>query len=156
REGPHASPADCWLEAWRGEAADAGARALDRLRNGVEAALVAFGTGFLRHPGNEALVDALSTGALTKEHYRRALLRLAYRMLFIFVSEDRAALLDPDSPRTSRERYRTYFSTARLRKLARIRAGGPHGDLWQAQRLVLRSLGDHGHPGLGLPALAGL
>ncbi|WP_020519494.1 Eco57I restriction-modification methylase domain-containing protein [Catelliglobosispora koreensis] len=156
REGPQSSPADCWMEAWRGEAVDAGTRALDRLRNGVEAALVALGTGFLHHPANISLVAALSSGALTKEQFRRALLRLAYRLLFIFVTEDRDALLDPQTPQAARDRYMTYFSTARLRRISRVRAGASHGDLWHAQRLVLLALGDHGHPGLGLPALAGL
>ena len=37
RGGPDAPPADCWLESWRGEAVDAGTRALDKLRDGVKA-----------------------------------------------------------------------------------------------------------------------
>ena len=44
RGGPDAPAADCWLESWRGEAVQAGTRALDRLRIGVEAALAALGT----------------------------------------------------------------------------------------------------------------
>jgi hypothetical protein len=165
REGSDASPTDCWLDAWRAEAVDAGTRALDRLRDGVEAALVHLGTGFLRHPSNAALVAALRDGTLATEQYHRALLRLVYRLLFVFVTEDRDALLqplpEPTSPTfatatTARARYARYFSTARLRRLSRIRAGSLHGDLWQAQRLVFQALGDHGQDGLGLPALAGL
>ena len=156
RGGADASSADCWLETWRGEAVEAGARALDRLRDGVEKALAALGTGFLRHPGNESLRRALRDGLLTDQQYHRALLRLVYRLLFCFVAEDRDALLRPEAGQPERERYTRYFSTARLRRLSRVRAGGPHGDLWQAQRLVLRALGNHGYPGLGLPGLAGL
>jgi len=156
RRGPDASPADCWLEAWRNEAVEAGARALDRLRDGVEKALTALGTGFLRHPANEPLRGALRDGDLATQQYHRALLRLVYRLLFCFVAEDRDALLSPDADPAERERYARYFSTARLRRLSRVRAGGPHGDLWQAQRLVLRALGNHGRPELGLPGLAGL
>jgi hypothetical protein len=156
RGGADASPADCWLEAWRGEAVEAGARALDRLRDGVEKALAALGTGFLRHPANEPLRNALRDARLTAQEYHRALLRLVYRVLFCFVAEDRDALLSADAKAQERERYTRYFSTARLRRLSRVRAGGPHGDLWQAQRLVLHALGNHGHRGLGLPGLAGL
>jgi hypothetical protein len=156
RGGPDAPPADCWLEAWRNEAVEAGARALDRLRDGVEQALTALGSGFLRHPSNESLRNALRDGRLTTTHYHRALLRLVYRLLFCFVAEDRDALLSPNAGPQQRERYAQYFSTARLRRLARVRAGGPHGDLWQAQCLVLSALGNHGRTGLGLPGLAGL
>src|SRR5206468_3697067 len=45
RGGADATPADCWLETWREEAAEAGTRMLNRLRDGVEAALTALGTG---------------------------------------------------------------------------------------------------------------
>lgn len=156
RGGPDAPPADCWLEAWRNEAVEAGARALDRLRDGVEQALTALGSGFLRHQSNESLRNALRDGRLTTTQYHRALLRLVYRLLFCFVAEDRDALLSPSAGPRQRERYAQYFSTARLRRLARVRAGGPHGDLWHAQRLVLSALGNHGHEGLGLPGLSGL
>jgi hypothetical protein len=165
RGGADASPADCWLETWRTEAVDAGARALDRLRIGVEAALTHLGTGFLRHPANTELTQALRDGTLTTEQYHRTLLRLVYRLLFVFVTEDRDLLLRPLPAPTSsdfaavaagRDRYTRYFSTGRLRRLSWVRAGSPHTDLWQAQRLVFQALGDHGHDGLALPALAGL
>ena len=151
-----ASPAGCWLEVWRGEAAEAGTRMLDRLRDGVAAALTTLGTGFIRHPANRPLVEALRDGTLSTAQYHRALLRLAYRLLFCFVAEDRDALLHPDAVRQAHDRYTQYFSTARLRRLSRTRSGSPHTDLWQAQALVLRALGGDGHPGLGLPPLAGL
>ncbi|KXK62680.1 hypothetical protein AWW66_07105 [Micromonospora rosaria] len=150
------TPAGCWLEIWRGEAADAGTRLLERLRDGVADALAALGTGFIRHPANQPLTTALRDGNLSTAQYHRALLRLVYRLLFCFVAEDRNALLHPDAATQARERYQQYFSTARLRRLSRSRAGSPHPDLWHAQRLVLRALGGDGHPGLGLPALAGL
>lgn len=156
RGGSEAGPADCWLEAWRSDAVETGTRALDRLRAGVEQALVDLGSGFLRHPDNAWLVAALRSGELSDRDYLRALLRLIYRMLFTFVAEDRGALLDPDASAEAKADYATYFSTARLRRMARIRSGGPHPDLWQAQRLVLGALGGEGLPQLGLPALGGL
>jgi len=156
RGGQDAAAADCWLEDWRAEAAEAGTRALNRLRDGVEKAIVTFGTGFLSHPANDWLRAALHNGSLSNREYHRALLRLIYRMLFMFVAEDRGALLDPAAPREARERYDEYMSTARLRKLSRMRSGGAHPDLWRSQRMVLAALGDQGMPQLGVPALGGL
>ncbi len=149
-------PASCWLEVWRGAATDAGARALGRLESGVEKALEALGSGFLAHRSNAWLVDALRSGDTTRHDYHRALLRLIYRLLFTFVAEDRGLLLDPESSSTAKERYAAYFSTARLRHLSRVRAGGPHADLWRAQRLVLKALGTEGLVEIGIPALGGV
>jgi hypothetical protein len=149
-------PADCWLEAWRGEATDAGARALDRLEYGVEGALGALGSGFIAHRANGWLVEALRTGEVTRHDYHRALLRLIYRMLFTFVAEDRGLLLDPSKSVKAQERYAQYFSTARLRRLSRVRAGGPQGDLWQSQRLVLEALGTAGIGEIALAPLGGV
>jgi hypothetical protein len=156
RSGTEAGPADCWLEVWRAEATEAGTRALERLRDGVEHALREFGTGFLAHPKNDWLRAALHSGSLSDRDYHKALLRLIYRLLFTFVAEDRGALLDPSAPPVARERYAEYFSTQRLRKLSRLRSGGVHPDLWRAQRMVLGALGGEGMSQLGVPALGGL
>src|SRR5690606_3642383 len=123
KRGQDAGPADCWLEAWRNDAVDTGTRALDKLRIGVEQAITDLGDGFLHHPNNGWLVEALRTGKLSDRDYLRALLRLIYRLLFCFVAEDRAALLDPHASPESKDRYATYFSTARLRRISRIRVG---------------------------------
>ena len=62
---PVENPADCWLERWSKAAQEQGTRALDQLRDGVEAAITALGRGFLAHPANAALREALRTGDLT-------------------------------------------------------------------------------------------
>lgn len=155
RGGTDAPAADCWLEAWRGEAVEGGTRALNQLRDGVERALTELGSGFLAHPDNGRLRDALSSGELSTDAYHRALLRLVYRLLFLSVAEERGVLLHDASAETA-DRYARYFSVGRLRRLSRVRAGGPHGDLWQSLVVVLRALGGDGLPALGLPALAGL
>ena len=48
-------PSQCLLEQWNTEAARAGTRALDRLRDGVETAIKKLGEGFLAHPANSDL-----------------------------------------------------------------------------------------------------
>ncbi|MFF8778495.1 Eco57I restriction-modification methylase domain-containing protein [Streptomyces sp. NPDC015140] len=147
-----AAASGCWLEKWRTEAVTSGARALDQLRLGVQNALTVLGTGFLRHPENVRLREDVDPKAL-----RDALLRLVYRLLFVFVAEDRGALLDPGAGERQREAYERYFSSARLRERARRRQGTAHGDQYEALRIVLDALGtEGGRPELGLPGLGGL
>lgn len=151
------TPADCWLELWRADSVRAGSRALERLRVGVENALQHLGTGFLRHPDNRELIEALRTGKLTREDFHRHLLRLVYRLLFLFVTEDRNLLLAPGGDPVAAARYQDYLSTQRVRRQARQRHGSPaYADLWRGQRLVLAALGSDGEPALGLLALGGL
>lgn len=147
-----APPSTCRLEKWRTEAIASGTRALDQLRKGVQDAITALGTGFLRHPENSTLREDVRPKPL-----QAALLRLVYRLLFVFVAEDRDALLSPKADAQARERYEAYFSSARLRAHARKRRGTAHGDLYEALRIVLDALGDEsGRPELGLPGLGGL
>ena len=151
-EGDKAS--QCWLEKWFTASKDQGVRVLEQLRGGVEDALTALGRGFLRHSDNTALKDKLRSGALDKQDYFRQLLRVVYRLLFLFVAEDRELLFDPKAPAKARERYSRFYSTARLRRLARRRPGGPHADLWAMLERVFQGLADpDGLPSLGLPAL---
>ena len=147
-------PQDCWLEKWSRAAQDQGTRALEQLRRGVEEAIEALGRGFLAHASNHALVARLRTGALSTQDYYRQLLRLVYRLLFLFVAEDRDLLLRPDADAQARERYERFYSLSRLRLLAEKRVGTRHADLYHGLRLVMAKLGsDAGCPELGLPAL---
>jgi N-6 DNA Methylase len=162
-------PTSCYLEQWRGFAAQQGERALDQLRNGVQRAISILGTGFLSHPANPHLRGRLDprSAELKLDDFNRALLRLVYRMLFWFVAEDRRALLQPDPDdadtatratlREARDRYAAYFSSARLRQLARRHRGSRHGDLFDAAQLVFDALGTEGGvPELALPGIGGI
>ena len=146
---------DCWLERWRNSAIESGTRALSLLRDGVQTAIETLGTGFLH--GNPDLRTQLTTRQVSLEDYHRALLRLVYRLLFLFVAEDRDALLAPDTDQIARSRYESYFSTARLRRLSLRRRGTEHTDLWSALTIVIDALGDEGgKPELGLPGIGGI
>ncbi|SDD51376.1 Eco57I restriction-modification methylase domain-containing protein [Actinokineospora iranica] len=147
-----APPSACWLEKWRVEAIASGTRALDQLRDGVQKAITTLGTGFLRHPDNVELRRNLDVHT-----YHAALLRLVYRLIFLFVAEERNALHPPKAPDKARKRYETYFSSVRLRRQASRRRGTAHTDLYQAVRIVLDALGDvDGRPELALPGLGGI
>lgn len=147
-----AAPSACWLEKWRTDAIEAGTRALDHHRDGVQKAITTLGTGFLKHPANAGL-----RGDLDVQGFHAALLRLAYRLIFLFVAEDRDALHHPTTSEDTRWRYAAYFSSDRLRRHSNRRRGTAHSDLYQALRMVLEALGDeNGCPELGLPGLGGL
>jgi len=147
-------PEQCWLEKWSQAAQEQGTRALEKLRGGVEEAINALGRGFLSHFANGALREKLRTGQLTKQDYYRELLRMVYRLLFLFVAEDRDLLLVPGASPEVRERHERFYSTARIRHLAEKRKGTQHVDLWRGLRLVMDKLGsDEGCPELGLLAL---
>lgn len=145
---------DCWLEVWRTTAIESGARALNQLREGVAAAITALGTGFVVHPANAQLLRSLEQdpGAVTEVH--RWLLRLAYRLIVLFVAEDRELLHPPDADPAATALYAEHFSTGRLRQMAATRQGTRHDDLWEAHKLVVRLLGTSGSDRLALPPLA--
>jgi hypothetical protein len=147
-----AAPSSCRMEKWRTEAIEAGTRFLDQLRTGVQDAITALGTGFLRHPANGRLRDDLDP-----DLFKRALLRLVYRLLFWFVAEERDALHVPDADEKAKARYQRYFSARRLRDVALRRSGSAHIDLWQSVQLIIGGLAnENGLPHLGLPGLGGI
>ncbi len=149
-------PEECWLEKWSRAAEQQGTRALDQLRKGVEEAIGSLGAGFLAHPENAELRRRLQEGELSPHDYYRDLLRLVYRLLFLFVAEDRGLLLDPAASRAAKDLYNRFYSTVRLRRLAEQRRGGRHSDLYRGLRLVMEKLGQEGGcPELALPALGG-
>jgi len=146
-------PEECWLEKWSQTAQGQGTRALDQLRNGVEDAIQALGSGFLKQPFNWALREKMKSGQLDKQDYYRQLLRLIYRLLFLFVAEDRDMLFVPDSDPESQELYIEHYSTTHLRKLAEKLRGSRHTDIFQSFNLIINKLSVTGCPELGLPAL---
>ncbi|MDX3998558.1 N-6 DNA methylase [Pseudomonas aeruginosa] len=149
----------CIWEQWRNEGQQEGTRVRDGLRNGVEQALLTFGTGFLQHPANQSLRTALDNGTLSKDAYFQQLLRLIYRLIFVFTVEERGVLHpQDDSPDAlaARRSYAEGYALARLRELClKRRARTRHDDHWQAIRIVFRGLAQ-GEPRLALPALGGL
>ena len=159
-------PETCRLEQWTQEAERIGTRALGDLRRGVERALAILGAGFTGHPKNEPLREALRCGSLSPTGLHEQLLRVVYRLIFLFVAEDRtldgrSLLHSPDdstTARIARERYAEHYGTARLRRLAGRIKGSRHVDLWRQFRSLVgplsgdrRSAAARRH--LALPAL---
>ncbi|MCX8039501.1 MAG: N-6 DNA methylase [Planctomycetota bacterium] len=151
-----------FIEQWTELAAQSGTRAREHLRAGVEQAIRRLGTGFLAHPANTELRRRLQKNELTVSAYYQQLLRLVYRLVFLFVSEDRVVegrslLLDPRAPRAAAELYDQHYATRLLRQRAMQLRGTAHGDGWEHLLLLFRLLGhERGCPELALPYLGGL
>lgn len=145
---------DCWLEKWSKLAQEQGTRVLNDLRVGVQNSIEALGRGFIGHPRNDHLREKLSSGTLSTDEFYRQLLRTVYRLLFLFVAEDRELLHSPDSSAEACNLYDTHYSTRRLRELAHKIRGSKHADLWHSLSLVFDALSkNEGCPQLGLSGL---
>ena len=153
------TPIQCIWEAWREAGKEEGTRVREGLRKGVEQALLTLGSGFIQHPANQELRQQLQSGALTKDAYFQQLLRLIYRLIFLFTVEERGLLHPADDSLGAQQARRAYaegYAMARLRDRAlKRRARNRFDDLWQAACIVFRGL-QAGEPRLALPALGGL
>ncbi len=158
-------PSDCPWERWRAFGQQAGVTVRGKLRNQVEAALRALGTGFLSHPANAALRAALQSaeGGYDRQAFFEELLRLVYRLIFLATVEDRRdratgerLVFTPDATEEAKARYLAGYSLTWLRERAVRRSQHDrHADLWQALTITFGAL-TSGQPALGLPALGGL
>ena len=147
----------CLLEYYHQEAIQQGGRVRDRLRDGVEKALVLLGTGFLQHPDNRQLRQSFESGELADTIYYRQLLMLIYRLLFLMVGEARN-LLQTDEDSEKARIYLEYYSVTRLRNLAERPSYRREGfqDLWQGLRVTFRLFDENWRgAALGLSPLNG-
>ena len=159
RDAVNGTDLEIWEE-WRKISIDNGERVRDKLRYGVTEALKTLGTGFLKN--NIEIQEKIKSGVLSKEDYYHELLRLVYRFLFLFVTEERYSdkgirlIFDPDSDYSARDAYDKGFSLARLKPIIRkVRFRNKQYDLYEVQKVVFKSL-ENGEPLLGLPSLGGM
>jgi len=152
-------PAECVWEKWRAAGQEEGTRVRNGLRRGVTDALLTLGEGFIQHPANDALRNALHNGELSKEAYFQQLLRLIYRLIFLFSVEERGLLHGNDESKPAQAARRAYaegYAVGRLRELClKRRARNRFDDHWQALRIIFKGLSE-GESRLALPALGGL
>lgn len=147
---------NCFLEQWRNGCRDQGIQARGLLRQNVEQALEDLGQGFVGHPANKALREALGNGSLSTREYFRQLLRLVYRLIFLLTVEERGILHPPGSLESAKGLFERGYSLKRLRdKAVRRSAHDRHHDLWEGLKRVWLGLAE-GESRLALPALGGL
>ena len=122
----------CPLERWKTESESHGVVARKRLGDNVRDALQELGTGFLEHPENGGLRTRVTARIEGRTDLFRDCLRIVYRMIFLFASEDRELLHPTDADLEARRLYRDGYSMAALRDRAMRRSNyDRHDDMWQ-------------------------
>lgn len=155
-ESQGGSADNCLLEVWRNQGQSDGERVLGELRHGVTHALRIFGTGFITNPANQSLRTAIKDGELSTDQFFQELLRLIYRFLFLFTTEDRNILLDPEADESSKQLYLDGYSTTVLRDRSRFRRHyDKYSDGWQQLCITFDGFAT-GQAALAQPALGGL
>jgi len=125
------------IEFYHHEGLAAGSTIRNKLGEAVKGAIKTLANGFINHPANSLLREAIETGHFDENEYYRYQLRIIYRLLFLFVIEERNLVYaDSKTPVTKRfnQIYFNYYSLQRLRKLAKklhSPEANRHFDLWQ-------------------------
>ena len=147
---------DCPIENWKERCRIDGAVAKEKLRLGVEAALCELGSGFIQHSNNNELRDIISSGIISPQGFYEELLRLVYRLIFLFTAEDRNLIHSRETSRAARLVYSEGYSISRLReRCVRSTALDKNIDAYEGVKSLFESL-LHGQTALGLVALGGI
>lgn len=130
--------AESIIEHYHEEGLAAGSTIRNKLGDAVKKAILDLANGFINHPDNIGLRKLLSNGKLDPDEYYHHQLRIIYRLLFLFVIEERNLIYADNKTSETRRFANIYFnhySLLRLRKLAR-KLPSPeahrHHDLWQS------------------------
>jgi hypothetical protein len=128
--------AESIIEKYHQEGLEAGSTIRNKLGDAVKGAILSLANGFINHPDNTELRNAIENGNLDLDEYYRHQLRIIYRLLFLFVIEERNLVYaDSRKPETKRfsQIYFNHYSLMRLRKLAKKippPEASRHNDLW--------------------------
>lgn len=111
--------------------------------------------------GNELLRQRIQNGEITAEILNKQLIHFIYRLLFLFIIEDRGLVYDGDTPEIRRwkEIYKKYYAVSRYRnlsELAHVRSDR-YTDLWKGLMDSFRLFEDENFGShLGIKPLGGV
>jgi hypothetical protein len=129
--------AESIIEKYHQEGLEAGSTIRSKLGDAVKEAIKSLANGFINHPNNSTIREAVSSGNFNADEYYHYQLRIIYRLLFLFVIEERNLVYaDNKTPEAKRYNhiYFNHYSLFRLRKLAKKLLppeASRHYDLWQ-------------------------
>lgn len=142
---------------------ESGNRIRAGLSQAAQQAMEIIGNAALRGvgAGNDALRTRLKAGELNVEAFNKELMHLIYRLLFLFIIEDRGLVYDGDTPdiRRWREIYKKYYAVSRYRNLSELsHVRNPrYTDLWAGLMDSFRLFEDEKFGGkLGIKPLGGV
>ena len=135
----------CVMERWFNMSIESGNRIRAGLSRAVQTTMEIIGTAAItgEGDGNEALRRELSEGDLTAAKFNRELIHFVYRLLFLFIIEDRNLVYDiPESPSDPnydkmtrwQDIYKRHYAASRMRHLSELNylRQGRYGDLWES------------------------
>lgn len=142
---------------------ESGNRIRDGLSQAAQKAMEIIGQAALsqRGEGNDALRKAFADGKITAGVYNKELIHFLYRLLFLFIIEDRGLVYDGDTPENMRWReiYKKYYAASRFRSMSELpyARDGRHYDMWQGLMETFRLFEDESFgEKLGIKPLGGM
>ncbi|MBI4474145.1 MAG: hypothetical protein HY646_15855 [Acidobacteria bacterium] len=157
----HDGTAESLIERYHQDSLDSGARIRDGLSSAVKQAILDFANGFIarpENPENNELREAIASQKLQPTIFFGQLLWLIYRLLFLFVIEERHLVFPDSADAAGRNVYDRFYSLQRLRHLSEKRylADRRKHDLWLGLMTTFRlfEAGGAGHK-IGIEPLAG-
>lgn len=139
---------------------ESGNRIRAGLSEAAQKAMSFVGNAALTNTANHALRDALASGDLSTETFNKELMHFIYRILSLFIIEDRNLVYDGDSEQIIRwkEIYSRYYAASRFRTLSELSyvRDGRHSDMWTGLMETFRLFEDGDFGGkLGIKPLGG-
>ena len=131
----------CVMERWFNMSIESGNRIRAGLSEAVQHAMERIGNAAFTSEQNEALRQAFANGEITAAKFNKELIHLIYRLLFLFIIEDRGLVFQiptdsnhPDYERLCRhqEIYNKFYAATRLRGLSEYNylRNSSYTDLW--------------------------
>jgi len=132
--------AESLIEKYHQDALDSGSRIREGLSEAVENSIKSLAEGFLNHPANNDLREAIESGRLPHFIFYQYHLRLIYRLLFLMVIEERNIIYPSNADQRKVRIYYDYYSIGHLRrhceKVHLLERGS--SDLWIAMKNTFR------------------
>lgn len=142
---------------------ESGNRIRAGLSQAAQKAMEIIGNAALRGKGdgNNILRTRLIEGDISVEVFNKELMHLIYRLLFLFIIEDRGLVYDGDTPeiRRLREIYKKYYAVSRYRNLSELShvRTARYNDLWTGLMDSFKLFEDEKFGGkLGIKPLGGV
>lgn len=140
---------------------ESGNRIRAGLSEAAQKAMHKIGNAALRNPANNSLREALASGELSSDSFNKELMHFIYRILFLFIIEDRNLVYDGDSEVIMRWKdiYSRYYAASRFRTLSELSyvRDSRHSDMWCGMMETFRLFEDEDFGSrLGIKPLGGM
>ena len=133
----------CIFEQWFNASIESGNRIRDGLSDAVQKAMEGIANAALQGEGegNQLLRNSLSSGLLSEQEFNKELIHFIYRLLFLFIIEDRKLIFDPDFAQNDEQKaqleqfeavYYEFYAASRLRRKSELSwlKNREFNDLW--------------------------